>query len=325
MRLSCLPVSLFGKIIEGSMGIDHWAALGTSLGLDGIDISVLFLKTLDKSYLREIRRGVERESIRMAVMNTYPDLTHPKESERSREISRLEAHIEAAALLGAEMVRVTAGQGHPETGRAEGAEWAVQGLRRAAGRAEYAGVRVVYENHSKPGVWDYPDFSYPSEIFLEIADRLQDTMKPVLEVCRDHDVPLMIHANETVGHAYPGKTPLELGDLYRFVKHAAPQPIVLAHWGGGLFFYELMKREVRDALRHVCYDTAASPYLYRPRVYTLAVELCGPERILFGSDYPLMPPSRLIKELDTLALPPATREKVLSENARRLLNILTFR
>ena len=180
MKLSCLPVSLFDKIIEGSMGIDHWAALGKSLGLDGIDISVLFLKTLDESYLRDIRRGVERESIRVAVMNAYPDLTHPKESERSREISRLEAHIEAAALLGAEMVRVTAGQGHPETGRAEGAEWAVQGLRRAAGRAEYAGVRVVYENHSKPGVWDYPDFSYPSEIFLEIADRLQDTCVKIL-------------------------------------------------------------------------------------------------------------------------------------------------
>jgi len=180
MKLSCLPVSLFGDIIDGSMGIDRWAALGKSLGLDGIDISVLFLKTLDKPYLQDIRRGIEREGIRLAVMNTYPDLTHPKESERSREISRLEAHIEAAALLGAEMVRVTAGQGHPETGPVEGTEWAVKGLRRAAIRAGQAGVAVVYENHSKPGVWKYPDFSYPSEIFMEIADRLQDTCMKIL-------------------------------------------------------------------------------------------------------------------------------------------------
>ena len=180
MKLSCLPVSLFGEIIDGFMGIDRWAALGKAFGLDGIDISVLFLKTLDRSYLQDIRRGIEREGIRVAVMNTYPDLTHPKESERGREISRLEAHIEAAALLDAEMVRVTAGQDHPGTGRIEGTEWAVEGLRRAAEKAEHAGVAVVYENHSKPGVWDYPDFSYPSEIFLEIAERLQDTCMKIL-------------------------------------------------------------------------------------------------------------------------------------------------
>ena len=177
MKLSCLPVSFFKEITGGDMGISQWAALGKSLGLDGIDLSVLFLQTLDKTYLHNLRRGIEEEGIRVVVLNTYPDLTHPKGSERSRELTQLEAHIEAAGRLGAEMVRVTAGQSHTETSRSEGIEWAVEGLRRAAEKAEHAGVTPVYENHSKPGVWDHPDFSYPSDIFLKIADRLRERLR----------------------------------------------------------------------------------------------------------------------------------------------------
>ena len=39
----------------------------------------------------------------------------------------------------------------------------------------------------------------------------------------------------------------------------------MAHWGGGLPFYGLMKKEGPEVLRRVYFDTAASPYLYRPR------------------------------------------------------------
>jgi sugar phosphate isomerase/epimerase len=180
MKLSCLPVSLFNDIIGGGMSIEHWAELGVSCRLDGIDISVLFLQSLDRAYLNTIRRCVDRVGIPLVVFNAYPDLTHPKALERSREQAKLEKHIESAALLGVEMVRVTAGQGHPKTSRADGIEWAVQGLRRAAEKAEAVGVRPVYENHSKPGVWHYADFSYASEVFLEIADRLRDTCMKIL-------------------------------------------------------------------------------------------------------------------------------------------------
>ncbi len=86
----------------------------------------------------------------------------------------------------------------------------------------------------------------------------------VMEICAEFNVPVLFHTNEPVGHVYPGKTPVQLSEIYELVKQYPSNKIVLAHWGGGLFFYSLMKKEVRDVLKNVWFDTAASPYLYTP-------------------------------------------------------------
>lgn len=180
MNLSCLPVSLFARLIDGEMSVAEWARYAVELGLDGIDLSVLFFPNRDSGELAQARREIESAGTRVAVMNTYPDLTHPNREERERQLDELRANIAMAADLGARMVRVTAGQAHPETARREGVSWAVDGLTQAVEVAEKHGVTLAYENHSKPGVWDYPDFSYPADVFLEIAEALKGTEVKIL-------------------------------------------------------------------------------------------------------------------------------------------------
>jgi predicted TIM-barrel fold metal-dependent hydrolase len=96
--------------------------------------------------------------------------------------------------------------------------------------------------------------------------------------------------------------------------------VILAHWGGGFFFYELMP-EVARITRNVYYDTAASPFLYRPRVYSTALHIVGPDRILWGSDFPLLPPSRYFREIAAAGIPARARAKIQGENARRILGL----
>jgi predicted TIM-barrel fold metal-dependent hydrolase len=104
------------------------------------------------------------------------------------------------------------------------------------------------------------------------------------------------------------------------IKRFSETKIVLAHWGGGLFFYSLMKRDVRETLRNVFFDTAASPFLYDPEIYHLAVKLLGDDKILFGSDYPLLSPARYFGEIREAGLTKSQIDKICGGNARQLLN-----
>jgi hypothetical protein len=79
--------------------------------------------------------------------------------------------------------------------------------------------------------------------------------------------------------------------------------------------------EVRKALENVYFDTAISPFLYRPEIYLEVSRLIGADRILFGSDYPVIPQSRLLKEIDSAGLPEEEKDMILSGNAYRLLGI----
>lgn len=158
---------------------------------------------------------------------------------------------------------------------------------------------------------------YRSGIDKDCRDRLA----PAMDICREHNLPVMIHTNEPVGHKYPGKTPNTLIQIYNLVKQYPENRIILAHWGGGIFFYNLLKKEVKATLKNVWYDTAASPYLYRPDIYRVAVDLAGADRILFGTDYPLLKPERYFKEMDQAGLADEEKAALCGDNARVLFGL----
>ncbi len=143
----------------------------------------------------------------------------------------------------------------------------------------------------------------------------------VMALCVHLDVPFLLHTNEPVGHVYPGKAPMTLNEIYRFIQTYPLNRIVLAHWGGGLFFYGLMKKEVKEVLRNVWFDTAASPFLYTPQVYRVAEEIVGLDKILFGSDYPLIRPGRYLKEMASAGLSREAVDRISGGNAARFLGL----
>lgn len=138
--------------------------------------------------------------------------------------------------------------------------------------------------------------------------------------------PLCIHLTEPVGHAYPGRIETPLHEIVELFEKHPGQKWICAHWGGGLPFYSLNRR-VRNALKHVWFDTAASPLLYHPSVWNIVHDLIGPEKILFGSDFPLrLYPQRdkqpgwrrFLEEFHASDLSHPARHKIASGNARHL-------
>ena len=155
----------------------------------------------------------------------------------------------------------------------------------------------------------------------EIDDSALVHLESVMDICKERNLPVLIHTNEPIGHTYPGKTPNNLALIYQLVDTFPKNKIVLAHWGGGLFFFSLLKKEVKQRLINVYFDTAASPYLYDPHVYRLAIELVGVGKILFGSDYPLLPPARYFDEMETVGLSKDEMKQICGINAAALFNV----
>jgi predicted TIM-barrel fold metal-dependent hydrolase len=156
---------------------------------------------------------------------------------------------------------------------------------------------------------------------LQLFDLMdKEVMEPFVEVMRKHKLILLTHSSEPVGHIYPGKGSVTPDILYPLITSFPDLTIVCAHWGGGLPFYALMP-EVKQAMGNVFFDTAASPYLYSPQIYNQVIQLVGADKILFGSDYPLIAQGRYLKEINSLDLPEADKTLILSGNAQRLLGI----
>jgi hypothetical protein len=160
------------------------------------------------------------------------------------------------------------------------------------------------------------EFAYDDPHFLQ-----------VLQIAAARGMPVNLHVTDTL---IPTKAVTRATPLENFVRLAEDFPglkLILAHWGGGLPFHELNPR-LREILRNVSYDCAASPLFYDKRVFRQVIDLVGADRVLYGSDYPLLlypreqrEPEfkRFLNDVVTAGLTVEEQEKVLGKNLLRLV------
>jgi len=159
---------------------------------------------------------------------------------------------------------------------------------------------------------------HPDTQGFDIADKT--VMEPLMETANRLGLPVLVHASEPVGHQYIGKGRTTPSKLYKFIENFPSNVIICAHWGGGLPFYALMP-EVPKVLENVYFDTAASPFLYRPDVFSAVTGLVGANKVLFATDYPLIRARRLLGQVEEACLAPEDQRAVLSRNAARLFGL----
>ncbi|MEN9663582.1 MAG: hypothetical protein RL324_2531 [Verrucomicrobiota bacterium] len=148
----------------------------------------------------------------------------------------------------------------------------------------------------------------------------------VLALAGELKLPVNLHVTDPDTAPYPGRVLTPLADFATLARGFPGTNFILAHWGGLL---PLRDPSVRG-LANVYYDTAASPLLYGPGVWGQFIGEVGPERVLFGSDFPLNLYPKLelesalvhfVEEARSSGLDLAALEPVLAGNARRLFRL----
>ncbi len=172
-------------------------------------------------------------------------------------------------------------------------------------RCALAGIKGIGELHPDPQGFNLGN---------------NETMAPLMEVVRHFKLMVNVHSSEPVGHVYCGKGTARPEMLWQFITGHQDITILCSHWGGGLPFYALMP-EVSFSLESVFFDSAASPFLYEPKVFSVVADLVGADHILLGSDYPLIKARRIIKQVRESVLTIEDKDAILGTNAARLLRL----
>jgi predicted TIM-barrel fold metal-dependent hydrolase len=148
---------------------------------------------------------------------------------------------------------------------------------------------------------------------------------PLWEKCAELGIPALFHTGQTgVGAGSPGGAGLKL-------KYSQPIPylddvaadfpeltIIMAHpavpWQEEQLSVALHKANVYIDL------SGWSPKYFRPMLIQYATTLLQ-DKVLFGSDYPALQPDRWLRDFEALEMKEAVRQKILLENARKLLKL----
>jgi len=149
----------------------------------------------------------------------------------------------------------------------------------------------------------YPDDPRCYRLYQELVDR---------------DMILIAHA---------GRDPLDRPEVYgtpeRFASLADSFPdlkLVLAHLGG-LRMWDAVRRHLLPAGKNVFFDTAyVSFYMEREEMKELILDI-GPERVIFGSDYPWEKPGQAAEIIRDLGLSEAEEDAIFFSNAAELLGL----
>ena len=137
-------------------------------------------------------------------------------------------------------------------------------------------------------------------------------------------VPALFHSGQTgIGAGLPGGRgiKLRLSDPMLVDDVAADFPaltVILAHpsvpWAASSISMATHKSNVFIAL------SGWSPKYFPPELVRAANSLLQ-DKVLFGTDFPLLTPERWLRDFDTLDIKPAVRPKILKDNAVRLLGL----
>jgi predicted TIM-barrel fold metal-dependent hydrolase len=133
-----------------------------------------------------------------------------------------------------------------------------------------------------------------------------------MELMSEYGRPLLLHTTPD----------LQTIDAITHLARSYPMvPVVCGHMGGfGVYYPGFVKLCAVEAKRveNLYLDTA---FVLLHQWIGMAVEICGPEKVLFGSDGPGMHPAIPLKQIELCHFSESERALILGKNAERLLGL----
>jgi sugar phosphate isomerase/epimerase len=172
-KVSVFPKCYFDELVDGRMAYERWIRDAATLGAEGIEHYDGFFRSYEPKDVDPIVRLLDETGQQTSMLCFSPDFTHPDADERRRQVERQKAAVDLTVRLGGRFCRTLSGQNYPGLSRQDGLDRTVYCIQQCLEHAERRGVTLCLENHYKDGLWRYPEFAQPEDIFLEILGRIE--------------------------------------------------------------------------------------------------------------------------------------------------------
>jgi predicted TIM-barrel fold metal-dependent hydrolase len=129
-----------------------------------------------------------------------------------------------------------------------------------------------------------------------------------------HGLVLLFHVTEPGKRTYPGRVGCSRESFLAFARPHPKVTVVGGHLGGDCYREE-------ECPENVYVDTAAQPFLYGGEDGVRALASPPAERLMLGSDFPLIGQARQVREIQRALGDGDGLEQALGGNARRLLGL----
>jgi len=162
--VGCCAYSYSKYLRSGQMTMEDFIRKGVELQLDGVDMTVYFLKSTEPSYLTSLRHLAFKNAIAFSGAACGASMVEADKTKRAQVLDDIKKWVDVTDQLGASHLRIFGGKLPPGATTDQGIAWCIEVMKPAS---DYAGKRGI-----ALGIEDHSGITQQAETILEIIRRV---------------------------------------------------------------------------------------------------------------------------------------------------------
>jgi sugar phosphate isomerase/epimerase len=146
--VGCCAISYNKYLKSGQMTMEDFIGKGVELRLDGVDITVYFLKSTEPTYLASLRHLAFKNGISFSGAACGASMLQADKAKRAQVLEDIKKWIDVTNQLGTSHLRVFAGKLPGGATTDQGVAWSVEVMKAASDYAGKRGITLGLEDHS---------------------------------------------------------------------------------------------------------------------------------------------------------------------------------
>lgn len=160
----CCAYTFRHEFASGALTLETFIEHAVSLGLDGVDMTVYYMKSTDPAYLANLRHLGYKNGVPLSGAACNTSMVQADPAARADVLNQIKKWVDVTDQLGAPHLRVFAGKLPSGVSLSEATTWVVETMKPACDYAGKKGITLGIEDHS--GV------SQSSDVCVEIMQRV---------------------------------------------------------------------------------------------------------------------------------------------------------